>query len=379
MNWKKFSTAAAVATAVMAATATGSYAAVRDRGNPPPTAAAATAKIENGTLTVTGTSASEDVTLRLLAGDPNTLEVDSGATQLTFDRSQFTKIVVNAGAGNDVVQIDESNGVFTNTESTVLDGGSGDDTLLGGSFAETELGGSGNDFVDGNRGADVGVLGSGDDVFQWDPGDGSDVVEGQSGKDLMVFNGANGAEKFDLSANGHRLRFFRDVGGITMDTDGVETVDVNALGGADTVTVNDLTQTDVSRVDANLAATGGDGDAASDRVIVNGTDHNDHILVAGNAGSATVFGLAATVAVSGAEVPADTLAISALDGNDVVSAALLAADAIKFTADGGAGNDALVGGAGDDELHGGDGNDLLIGGPGNDVLDGGPGNNVVIQ
>ncbi len=56
----------------------------------------------------------------------------------------------------------------------------------------------------------------------------------------MIFNGANIAEKIDLSANGHRLRLFRDVGSITMDTDGVETVDVNALGGADTLTVNDL-------------------------------------------------------------------------------------------------------------------------------------------
>src|SRR5262245_29179803 len=135
MSWKKSSIVAAVVTAVMAATATGAYAAVRDRGNPPPTSAGTTATIENGTLTVTGTSASENVTLRLLAGNPNTLVVDSGATQLTFDRSQFTQIVVNAGAGNDVVQIDDSNGAFTDTESTVLDGESGDDTVLGGSFA----------------------------------------------------------------------------------------------------------------------------------------------------------------------------------------------------------------------------------------------------
>ena len=52
----------------------------------------------------------------------------------------------------------------------------------------------------------------------------------------MVFNGSNVAEKIDLSANGSRLRFSRDVGNITMDTDGVEQVDLNALGGADTVT-----------------------------------------------------------------------------------------------------------------------------------------------
>ena len=38
-----------------------------------------------------------------------------------------------------------------------------------------------------------------------------------------------------------------------MDTRGVEQVDVPALGGADTITVNDLTATDVSAVNADLA------------------------------------------------------------------------------------------------------------------------------
>ena len=68
----------------------------------------------------------------------------------------------------------------------------------------------------------------------------------------MVFNGADVAEKFDVSANGSRLRFTRDVGSITMDLDGVEKIDFNALGGADTVTVNDLTGTDVTTVNLDL-------------------------------------------------------------------------------------------------------------------------------
>ena len=65
-------------------------------------------------------------------------------------------------------------------------------------------------------------LGAGDDTFQWDPGDGSDVVEGQDGTDTMLFNGSNGDEIFDASANGGRLRFTRNLGNIVMDTDGVE-------------------------------------------------------------------------------------------------------------------------------------------------------------
>ena len=42
------------------------------------------------------------------------------------------------------------------------------------------------------------------------------------------------------------LRLFRDVGNVTMDLNGVEQVNFDALGGADTITVNDLTGTGVT-------------------------------------------------------------------------------------------------------------------------------------
>ena len=109
------------------------------------------------------------------------------------------------------------------------------------------LGGDGNDTVVGGRGDDTAFLGNGNDTFTWNPGDGSDVVEGQAGTDTLVFNGANIDENIDISANGSRVRLFRDVGNVTMDLNGVENIQLNALGGADTITVNDLTGTDVKR------------------------------------------------------------------------------------------------------------------------------------
>ena len=39
-----------------------------------------------------------------------------------------------------------------------------------------------------------------------------------------------------------------------MDLNDVESIDFNALGGADTIVVNDLTGTDVTEVNTNLAA-----------------------------------------------------------------------------------------------------------------------------
>ena len=98
--------------------------------------------------------------------------------------------------------------------------------------------------------------------FVWNPGDGSDTVEGQDGNDTLVFNGSNVAENIDISANGGRVRLSRDVGNITMDLNGVEQIQFAALGGADNITVNDLTGTGVTQVAIDLAATGstsGDG------------------------------------------------------------------------------------------------------------------------
>ena len=68
-----------------------------------------------------------------------------------------------------------------------------------------------------------------------------------------------------------------------MDLNGVERIDFNALGGADNITVNDLTGTDVTQVDLDLAARrAAAGDGAADTVIVNGTHGDDTITVAGN-------------------------------------------------------------------------------------------------
>src|SRR5213078_21972 len=159
------------------------------------------------------------------------------------------------------------------------------------------LGGDGNDAVDGNGGNDAAFLGAGDDTFVWDPGDGSDTIEGEAGADTMLFNGANLAEKIELSANGNRLRFTRDVAGITMDTDGVELVDFNALGGADLVTVNDLSGTDVSSVNVDLAGTlgGTTGDGQPDRVVVNATNNDDTIKASGDATHVVAKGLAPAI------------------------------------------------------------------------------------
>ncbi|HEU4841594.1 MAG TPA: hypothetical protein VFT09_09135 [Ilumatobacteraceae bacterium] len=286
-------------------------------------AAAGTAQVAGDTLIVAGDRGADRIALRLEAGVPTRLQVDfgdDGTADATFDRATFSRIAVQAGRGDDTVRIDDANGTFTDTEITTISGDRGDDTMLGGGGNELFFGGPGHDVADGNRGADVGVMGAGDDTFIWDPGDGSDVVEGQRGYDTMDFNGADGAETFAMSPNGPRLRFLRQPGNIVMDTDGVERVDVDALGGTDALTIDDLSGTDVFKVRVDLAAAlgGTTPDATADTVVVNATSGGDAIDVRPRNGLAVLRGLAATVAIAAPDPTLDTLTVNMLGGEDSV-------------------------------------------------------------
>ena len=327
-------------------------------------------KLKHGVLLVTGTKVDDNITLRLQGGRSDKLEVvvgDDGKT-FRFDRKHIATIEVDAATGDDFVNIDESNGVFTDTIPTTIDGGDGNDTIAGGTGNETLSGGEGNDTIDGNGGSDIAFLGAGDDTFVWDPGDGSDTVEGQDGVDTMLFNGANANERVALSANGNRLLFLRSPANIAMDTNGVETVDFNALGGADIVTVGDLTGTDVKAVNVDLAGTLGGtiADGATDRISVDGTAGADRISVNGDTSSVTTSGLSSTVTVQHQD-PTDLLDVEGLGGDDDISAAPLAAQAIALLLNGGDGDDKLAGGKGVETLNGGDGNDSIDGNGGNDA------------
>ncbi|HEY0549102.1 MAG TPA: calcium-binding protein, partial [Verrucomicrobiae bacterium] len=259
-----------------------------------------------------------------------------------------------------------------NVIGLTLNGGLGNDTLVGS---------QGNDLIIGGRDTDLLAGGPGDDTFPWNPGDGNDVVEGQSGNDTLLFNGANISEKINISANGQRLRFTRDIANITMDCNEVETIQFNATGGSDEITVNDLSGTGVVNVNLDLHAPIGANttDNAPDTVIVNGSTNDDSVVVAGSAAGVTVQGLSATVNVFGSEPALDQLIIRLLAGNDVANAANLIGGLIKLIIDGGLGDDVLIGSAGADVLLGAEDDDVLLGGPGLDVLDGGTGNNIVIQ
>ena len=297
--------------------------------------------------------------------NPAPFSIDIGTTE---------NLTVNANGGDDTFTA--GNGLST-LIALAVDGGTGNDSITGGDGNDILRGGDGNDSILGGRGNDTALMGAGDDVFVWNPGDGSDIVEGQDGLDTMQFNGANIAEKIDLSANGSRLRFTRDIAGIVMDTNDVETVNFKALGGVDEITVNNLAGTDVTTVNVDLFGAPEVGDGAADTVIVNGTAGDDVISMIGDATSGvSVLGLAARVNVTGLEAANDVVQINGLAGDDVIEAN---GSTFAVHENGGDGNDILLGSSNNDSIAGANGDDILIGGAGNDVLDGGTGSNVLVQ
>jgi Ca2+-binding RTX toxin-like protein len=308
-----------------------------------PAAAAYRAQVTGGTLQVIGDGASDKLELLTAPDNPNILELDvgeDGTIDFAFDRSTFSAIDVQAGGGNDEVRI----GPGAQLDNVTIDGGAGDDTLIGGDGNDTLIGGPGNDVIDGGRGADTALMGAGNDTFIWNPGDASDTVEGDGGKDVLQFNGSNASEHYDISANGSRVRLFRDVADVTMDLNGIEALNLNTLGSADTVTVGDLTGTDLTKAHIDLSGTPGSGagDGAADTVTVDGTDSADNVDVEPAAGGILVSGLSTDVQVTGADAASDDVDVNTLGGDDTINSGLGISGPAAVNVDGGTGNDTAI-------------------------------------
>ncbi len=129
------------------------------------------------------------------AGGTDTVQVNGGngaeqftttanGTRVRFDRLDPAPFAIDIGTSENLVL--NANGGDDRYSATgnlaaliriTVDGGTGNDNLLGSNGIDVLIAGDGNDFVDGQQGNDVAFLGAGNDKFQWDPGDGSDVVE----------------------------------------------------------------------------------------------------------------------------------------------------------------------------------------------------------
>ena len=230
----------------------------------------------------------------------------------SLDIGTTENLVVNMGGGNDSIA---ATGNLAALIKITVDGGSGNDTIFGSNGIDVLLGGADNDFIDGQQGNDIAFLGTGNDVLNWDPGDGSDVIEGQAGFDTLRFNGSAGDETFAVSANGGRALFTRNLGNIVMDLDGLERIELNALGGIDSITINDLLGTDVTQHIINLAGVigGTTGDGAADTVTINAGTGSNLVSISNTT-------VAAAIKITSAEAANDTVQIFGMSGEDTIVA-----------------------------------------------------------
>ena len=257
-----------------------------------------------------GSPFADRIALRLSRTDPNQLQVDvgdDGSADDTFDLSTFGAIDVEAGNGNDTVRIDTANGAFTTTEPTPVDGGNGDDTLIGGSGNECSSAvaatTSSTATAAPTRRSSAGRrhlhLGSGRRLRR---------RRRRAASTPWSSTGPGGNEIMAATANGGRVSFTRNLGGIVMDLNDVEAIDVNALGGTDSVTVNDLDRDGSTarqrrprrgarRLDRRRRGRHGHRST--------GTDGDDTIAATANGGAVDVSGLAASVRIAHADPALD--------------------------------------------------------------------------
>ncbi len=262
-------------------------------------------------VTVDGVEGGE---LELKSIENFNLEVGLGGVTLdlgdapdgTFDEP----IDLSGGSGSDAIDVSDS------TTPVSVDAGEGDDVVSGGSANDQISGGEGSDTISGGGGDDVIDAGVGDDTVLWSAGDGNDSIDGGEGfdaVDLTLDESQPGSLSVSADANGNVILVTDDGSQLTLD--GVEDIIINAGSGGSTITIGDLTGTDIAQ---------------------------DTLYFVGGAG-------------------ADSLDASATDR--------------RINAQGNGGDDVLVSGSGNDILNGGDGNDVLDagGGSGADNVQGGAG------
>src|SRR5687768_2528695 len=180
--------------------------------------------LDDGALSVVGTSRADSITIGLRASDPSKLSVRLNGAVSEFALADVTSIDVQARSGSDRVVVDlgasPAAGVRVNggNGNDWLRGSAGDDTLLGGHGKDLIMGEGGDDLIEGGMQADRLLGGAGDDTIRGghghdliNSGDGDDLTDGGRGDndvdsgDAALFTPANAAAS-QAAANGPMAR-----------------------------------------------------------------------------------------------------------------------------------------------------------------------------
>lgn len=311
-----------------------------------------------------------------------------------FPMTSVEQADLTGGAGNNLIDASVFSG------NTVLNGGGGNDTILGGTGKNTYVRTPGQK---GNLNVTGGV---GDDAYSVFSGGTNTIIE-QGGNDTVSFDGLSIGVTFSLAL----------ANGFTQDVDGQGTlvtltgVYENVVGSAfaDAITGNAIANVifggaGVDQIDGGggddiifggTAATLNDADSAND-IIYGGTGKDQ---IDGGGGGDQLFG--GTAGGAGDADTADDIIFGGTGadqidggaGDDIIyGGTVLEANDLDTASDvlfGGTGRDFIDGGAGDDVIYGGTGgiftntidqdtgNDVIYGGTGSDQIDAGVGDDII--
>lgn len=143
--------------------------------------------MEGGTLVVQGTDKAD--TILVGRGEkPGTVFVmvgnADGMTTKTLAAPKLKQAIVDGKGGDDVIVVDEGFGAFVGSK---IDGGAGNDVIMGGSGDDSISGGAGDDIILANAGNDRVSGDLGNDVLMG--GDGNDRLDGGKGDNMLFGDG----------------------------------------------------------------------------------------------------------------------------------------------------------------------------------------------
>ncbi len=319
----------------------------------------------------------DDDSITLSTIGDNVVTLINGTPDTRYSSVPLAKIgsiTITGGSGANHIDLSGLTPGLRKLTAVSVDGGAGDDTIIGSLFGDSLSGGAGNDSIDGGDGADL--LSGGAD---------NDTVQGGLGVDRITESG-----DFDITLATNALQMRLPTGEVvsTDELSGVELADITGgpsanridarrfvaglngitqiIGGGGSDTIIGSEGRDLifvfSRDDSVLAQGGDDtiyGGAGND--TLNGGAGNDQIN--GQLGNDLIYGSDGNDSLMGGD-GADSL--FGQGGNDYVFG-MRDNDSVA----GGAGDDALFGDIGNDVLRGNEGADTLVGSIGYDVLDGG--------
>ncbi|SDT73095.1 calcium-binding protein [Actinoplanes derwentensis] len=296
---------------------------------------AATGKQNRVTITRSGNTITIDDTVTIKAG--------KGCKPVKGDKTQVRCTPGKAPTRIRVYSYDRNDVVTNNTDvPSTVDGGTGNDRLLGGSRADQLTGGAGTDRLFGLGGSDRLSGDAGSDLLNG--GAGNDILHGWTGNDVLY--GETGNDDLFGEAGNDRIH-----GGAGDDT-------LLGYAGRDKLY----------------------GDAGTDRLFGDENDQNvsADILMGGSGVDWVLYDYMKSVRVDldgqsgddgrpgeGDTVGADVENLYGGFGNDV-----LIGNASSNYIHGDVGNDIIYGLGGNDELFGSTGKDKLYGGTGDDLLEG---------